>query len=265
MLSKKSRGQRCLWLMFVLIIFLAPGLKTQVKLQAESDFNQPASWELGLRFDLFNRGIKWDSTTSSLKGMNLVAEARGKNLGGTVDLTVFAGAGNTNLNGMLFDQLPITLDYQAGSITGLILGLAADWPLTRISDFRLGLTADFTTWIGFKRKFIIEDFISPGEAGAEPDWAQASGGLFAVYEGYQNVEPFLDITFSVLWGTFKMTEKIEDLNGEENKSIKGSGLLGISLGCDWKLSDKLYLRPVVRCYPASKFGLSGSLSLSYDF
>lgn len=67
-----------------------------------------------------------------------MAEAHGKNLiGGTVDLTLFAGLGQTDLNGLVFNQLPITLDYQAGGINGLIIGLAADWPLI-YKRFKLG-------------------------------------------------------------------------------------------------------------------------------
>ncbi|HRD02411.1 MAG TPA: hypothetical protein PLP57_07195 [Candidatus Saccharicenans sp.] len=262
---KEIRGQRFLWLAIVLMVFMAPGLKTQANLHGESNLNQASTWEFGLRFDLFNRGTKWDQTTSTLKALNLMAEARGKNLGGTVDLNLFAGLGSTDLNGVVFSQLPITLDYQAGRITGLVVGLGADWPLIYASDFRLGLTADFMTWIGFNKKFAIEGFVFPGEAKAEPDWAQASGGIFAAYEGYENVEPFFDITVSALWGTFNMTENIQDLSGEEEKKIKGSGLLSISLGCHLKLTEKLYLTPVARFYPASKFGLAGSLGLYYAF
>jgi len=261
---KNFRGQRFLWLTLALMIFFASGFKAEAGLQGE-ELNQASSWEFGLRFDFLNRGIKWDGASSTLKGLNLVAEAQGKNLGGTVNLNLFAGLGNSKLNGAVFNQLPITLDYQAGGITGLILGLAADWPLIQASDFRLGLTADFTTWIGFKKKFAIEGFIFPGEAQVEPGWSQAGGGIFAAYEGYENIEPFLNVGVSALWGKFKMTENIQDLSGEESQSLKGSGLLGISLGCHLKLTDKLYLTPVAEFYPASKFGLTGSLGLFYAF
>lgn len=265
MAEKKMRVRNFFWFAFVLIVFLVPGFKTQAALYGEAELNQAASWDFGLRFDFFNRGIKRDETTSTLKALHLVAEARGKNLGGTVNLTLFAGLGQTDLNGLVFNELPITLDYQAGRISGLIIGLAADWPLIYKSDFKLGLTADFMTWLGFKEKFAIEGFVFPGEAKAEPDWSQASGGVFATYEGYENVAPFLKVKISGLWGTFKMTENMEDLSGEEKKSLKGSGLMAISLGCYLKLTDRLYLTPVVEFYPAGKSSLAASLAIFYAF
>ena len=265
MAANKMRGRKFLWPLLALLVFLVPGVETQTELYGESDLNQAASWDCGLRFDFFNRGIKRDEISSTLKSLHLVAEAHGKNLGGTVDLTLFAGLGQTDLNGLVFNQLPVTLDYQAGGINGLIFGLAADWPLIYKSDFKLGLTADFMTWFGFKKKFAMEGFVFPGEARAEPDWSQASGGIFAAYEGYENAEPFIKVKISGLWGTFKMTENIQDLSGEENKSLKGSGLMAVTLGCHLKLTVRLYLTPVAEFYPASKSGLAASLGVLYTF
>jgi len=58
---------------------------------------------------------------------------------------------------------------------------------------------------------------------------------------------------------------MEDLSGEEKKSLKGSGLMAISLGCYLKLTDRLYLTPVVEFYPAGKSSLAASLAIFYAF
>ncbi|MBC7361175.1 MAG: hypothetical protein H5U06_02660 [Candidatus Aminicenantes bacterium] len=248
----------------VLLFILLVAFSGQVLL-AQSSSESKTTWELGLTADLFNRGIKWDDKSSTLKSLNLLLEARAKNLGGFFDLNVFAGLGNTNLNGITFGHLPITLDYEGGSISGIIFGLGIDKTFFTTSSFNFGLMADFASYIGFKKTFVLEGFIYPGEAQTEPDWAQASGGIFVLYDGLEKVQPFLQIAASKLWGTFKMTEKIEDLTGDETKDLKDAGLLSITLGWNISLSEKICLIPRARVYLGSKTALGGGISFFYAF
>lgn len=80
------------------------------------------------------------------------------------------------------------------------------------------------------------------EAKAEPDWAQASGGLMVSYEALAGSQPFLELAVSHLWGSFKMTEQIENLVGAQTVDLKSAGLLSITLGWNFSWSIKLPLR-----------------------
>jgi hypothetical protein len=265
MLSKAIRAKRSSCRVLAILLFiLFTGFGGQMLL-AQSSPGTKATWEIGLTTDLFNRGIKWGNESSTLKSLNLMLEARAKNLGGLFNLNLFAGLGNTNLNGMVFDYLPITLDYEGGSISGIILGLGIDKTVFTASSFNFGWMADFAFDVGFKKSFILEDFITPGEAQAEPDWAQASAGIFVLYDGLEKVQPFLQIAGSKLWGNLKMTEKIEDLIGGQSQDLKGAGIMSITLGWNISLSQKIHLTPRVRVYPGSKTAVGGGLSLFYAF
>jgi hypothetical protein len=248
----------------VLLLILLAAFGGQ-SLLAQRNTTARATWQIGLTADMFNRGIKWGARTSTLKSMNFLLEARTKNLGGFFNLNLFGGLAITNLNGVMFDRLPITIDYEGGGISGIIFGLGIDKELLTVSDFKFGLMADMTTYIGFKKTFAIEGFVLPGEAQAEPDWAQASGGLFVLYDGFEKIQPFLQVAASKFWGNFKMSEKIEDLTGEESKDLKGSGFLSLTLGWNISLSQKFCLIPRVKVYAGNKTTIGGGLSLFYAF
>jgi len=255
----KKAGSR---IMVVSLLTLLVAFSGQ-SLLAQTNNRIKATWQVGLTADMFNRGIKWGDQTSMLKSMNFMLEARTRNLGGFFNLSLFGGLAITNLNGVIFDRLPITLDYEAGGISGVIFGLGIDKEVLSASDWKFGLIADMTAFIGFKKTFAIEGFVLPGEATAEPDWAQASGGLFVLYDGFEKIQPFLQVAASKFWGNFKMSEKIEDLTGEESKDLKASGFLSVTLGWNISLSQRLCLIPRVRVYTGNKTAIGGGLSLFY--
>lgn len=258
--SKESIWRQILILgIFVLLVF------SHQMLQAQGSSGNKSTWKMGLTADYFARGIKWDDNNSTLKSLNLMLETRAQNLGGLFNLNLFAGLGNTNLQGLTFDHLPITLDYEGGSISGIIFGLGVDRTFFSTSSFNFGLMADFTSYIGFKKSFALEGFVVPGEAQSEPDWAQASAGIFILYDGWEKVAPFLQVAASKLWGTFKMSEKIEDLTGEETKDLKDAGLLSFTLGWNIDLSEKISLIPRIRVYTGNKTAFGGGISFFYAF
>jgi hypothetical protein len=263
MLLKLKKGKKSSWLsLFILLLFT---IFASQALSAQSSNQNKTRWEMGLSAGLFDRGVKAGSNELTLKSSNLLLEARATNLAGWFDLDIFAGINSSKLNGALFDQLPVTIDYEAGGISGLIFGGKISKAFFQTSNFKFGLLADFTSYIGFQKKYTLSDFVVPAEVKAEPDWAQASAGIFVTYDGFVDNQPFLEISFSKLWGTFKMSETIQDLAAEEDKSLKDAGPISIALGWNINLSKDIVFVPKLRVYTGSKTAISGGLSLLYTF
>ncbi|MGB9893709.1 MAG: hypothetical protein ACPLRA_04795 [Candidatus Saccharicenans sp.] len=264
MISEAGRAKRmgkvgllCLALTFFLAI--APAIFGQNRSA------KPTTWEYGLTAEFYNRGIKWADQTSSLKSLNLVLDLRAKNLANFLNLNLFAGLGNTSLNGTYFDYLPVSLDYQGGQISGIIFGAKAGTDFFSTSDFIFGATVDFASYLSFNKTFPMENLVVPGQIKAEPNWSQVTAGLMITYDGFENIQPFLEVGASFLWGQFKMTETIEDLEGQQTIDLKNSTFISIILGWNINLTNKISLVPRIRFFPGSKAAVGGGLSFVYGF
>ncbi|MDD8031042.1 MAG: hypothetical protein PHQ25_03485 [Acidobacteriota bacterium] len=259
---RKTEGPACSLVVLLVILCLSGGSQT---LMAQSQTWNKTTCQYGLTGELFNRGIKWEDQTSTLKSTNIMLEFKARNLANRFNLRLFGGLELAKMNGLLFENLPITLEYQGGNITGIIVGVRADTKLFTVSNFNIGVLAEFASYFGFKKSFEMTGFPVTAEAKAEPDWAQASGGLMVSYEALAGSQPFLELAVSHLWGSFKMTEQIEDLVGAQTVDLKSAGLLSITLGWNFFLVDKITITPRISLYPASKFAMGGGLSICYGF
>jgi len=264
MTSEAGKAKK-IWRSMLILLFVVLALTPAQALFAKSHPEKTTVWEYGLTVDLYNRGIKWTDQTSTLKSLNLMLDLKAKNLSNFLDLNLFAGLGNTSLNGLLFEHLPRGLDYQGGQISGLIFGVKAGADLFSASDFIFGATADFATYLSFNKTFPIEDLVVNGQAKAEPSWSQASAGIVITYDGFENIQPFIEANLSFLWGQFKMTEIIEDLEGAQTINIKNSTLMSLTLGWNISLADKISLIPKVRAFPGKKTIIGAGLSFVYGF
>ncbi len=261
----KERAGKAKRLAAILIIGLTWSLLLAAGPALQAREQQKPVWEFGLTGELFSRGIKWSDQTTTLKSTNLMFELRARNLGNLFNLSFFGGLGLPRPNGVVFDQLPLTLQYQGGSITGLLFGARAEARLLPASDFNFGLMAEFSSYLGFKKEFALSGLVVPATATATPSWSQASGGLRVTYDALEGSQPFLEVAGSYFWGKFKMKEKIEDLEGEQSVNLKGVSYVSITAGWSFFLVDKITLVPKVRIFPGSRTGIGGGLSIYYGF
>ncbi len=259
---RRAKGPAWSLAVLLVILFLSGGNQ---KLMAQSQAWNKTTWQYGLTGELFNRGIKWEDQASTLKSTNIMLDFKARNLANRLNFRLFGGLGLTKMNGLLFENLPITLEYQGGNVTGIIFGARADTRLFTVSNFNIGALAEFASYIGFKKSFEMAGFPVTSEAKAEPDWAQVSGGLMVTYEALAGSQPFLELAVSHLWGSFKMTEQIEDLEGTQTIDLKSAGLFSITLGWNFFLVDKITLTPRISLFPASKFAVGVGLSICYGF
>lgn len=249
--------------------FLAVGL-TLLLLSASGQAlrardQEKTSWEFGLAGELFARGINWSDQTTTLKATNMMLELRARNLGNIFNLSFFGGLGLPRPNGVVFDRLPLTLEYQGGSISGLLFGARAEVRLLPASDFNFGLLAEFSSCLGFKKDFALSGLVVPGTATATPSYSQASGGLIVTYDALEGSQPFLEVAGSYFWGKFRMKEKIEDLEGDEAVDLKGSGYVSITAGWSFFLVDRITVVPRVRIFPGSRTTIGAALGIYYGF
>ncbi|MDI6697969.1 MAG: hypothetical protein QME85_03400 [Candidatus Saccharicenans sp.] len=261
----KERARKAKRLTGVLAVVLTLMLLPTVGLALQAQEQEKPVWEFGLTGELYARGIKWSDQTTTLKSTNLMFELRARNLGHLFNLSFFGGLGLPRPNGVVFDQLPLTLEYQGGSITGLLFGARAEARLLPASDFNFGLMAEFTSCLGFKKDFALSGLVVPATATATPSWSQASGGLRVTYDALEGSQPFLEAAGSYFWGQFKMKEKIEDLEGEQKVELKGASYVSITAGWSFFLVDKITLVPKIRIFPGSRTTISGLLSIYYGF
>lgn len=255
---KVNRMALTLGAVFWLLLFASSSA-----LQAQSQ--NKIAWEFGLTGELSARGIRWAEESSTLKATNILLELRARNLGNIFNLSVFGGLGLPRPNGVTFEQLPLTLEYQGGSLSGLLIGTRVEARLLQASDFNFGLAGEFSSYLGFKKDFALTGLVVPGTATAQPSWSQATGGLLITYSALEGSQPFLEVAGSYFWGNFQMTEKIEDLEGQEKVKLKGSSYISITAGWSFFLVDKITVVPRVRILPGSRTAIGAGLSLYYGF
>ncbi len=222
-------------------------------------------WEFGLSGELFSRGIKWQEESSTLKSTNATLALIIREITSIINLTIYGGIGMPRPNGIIFDRLPLTLEYQAGSLNGLLAGVRAEARALPASDFNFGLVAEVTSFSGFNKNFDLKGLVVPATATARLSWIQATAGFIVTYDALENSQPFLEIAGSYLQGKFRMKEVIEDLSGEQTVTIKSSGYASITAGWNFYLVDKITVVPRVRFIPGTRSTFGGSLSIFYGF
>jgi len=233
----------------------------------EKGLFQGVNIKLGLGADTLSRNVQWDKGPdgSKLKATNVFLASEFEF---PIDLTLglFAGLSFSDFKGLLFQDLPFSVEYQAGAVQGILLGGELRKGLFSFGDFETEAAAQFVSSLGSTKKWPIEGFAVPGETSGKPKWSQLNAGASLVYAAYENFRPYLGVSLSWLWGNFRMTETMGDLQGTQIREIKQKGLVRISLGTTFQVARQFGLKGEVGIVPI-KGGtdLSASLRLLYGF
>jgi hypothetical protein len=201
------------------------------------------SFRAGISFEHFSRTITWDDKTQTSKSSVNLITARGEiELRPGVVLDLAAGVSLSNFNGLLFTHLPISLEYQAGAATGLLLGAGVRARVLTFGDFEIEGAGRFVYSLGLTKTWPLEGFTVPGNSKGGPTWMRASAGPRISYLFFGKFVPYLNVSVSWFSGSFKMNETLGELSGQESKKIRGKGFVEVSLGGDYKISERLSLR-----------------------
>jgi hypothetical protein len=219
----------------------------------------------GLGFEYFSRTIRWEdgARASTLKG-NLVT-ARGMiGLKPGVTLDLAAGVSLADFNGLLFNHLPISLDYEAGALSGLLLAAGVRARLFSFGDFEMEGRGWFVYSLGFSRTWPLQGFAVEGNSRGRPVWLEAAAGPRIIYRLSRRIRSFLSVSANWLWGTFRMDETLGDLSGTEEIKVRGRGVLEAALGVDAAISARLSLCAEVGLLPSSG-GVDGRAGIGLLF
>lgn len=248
---------------------------------SERGFSQSQEAPRGHRFkpslyvEYFSRTISWDENayTSSMKAtigaLRLEWEIQER-----FAIAALAGFSLSNFNGLVFRQLPFSIEYEAGNIGGFLLGADLNLFLVSSEIFAMEATSQFVMSLGNTRNFDVPDLNQPGELEGRATWMRFIAGPVIRYLKPQSYTPYVSLTFHKLWGTFTMSESLQSLEGTEEKKVAGRGLfvgdskgsgvtLGISIGAIYDPAAYLSMKGEITALPYKK--LSGGLDVDYGF
>jgi hypothetical protein len=256
--------ERTCGLRYVLIPVLVIGF-TAARLSQAAE-SRPV-WRVGISYDHLSRTVTWDDKThqSRLKAdlitaSGLIAFEPG------LTLELLAGVSLSNFNGLSFDNLPITLDYESGATTSFLLGAGIRAKLLTFGDFEIEGTGRFVYSMGRIITWPMEGFAVEGSSTGRPTWFEASLGPRISYFAAAKFVPYLTISADILSGRFRMDETLADLSGTQTRKLKSKSIVSAALGADFHVSGRLALRGEAGFLPYSG-GVDGmaSLGLHYRF
>jgi hypothetical protein len=147
----------------------------------------------------------------------------------------------TDVDGLVFHHLPVSLEYRAGAVSGILVGaeVAARGPAW--GAFELDGRARFLTSAGTQTSWPLEGFAVRGEARGKPNWTAVEAGPRVSYKGWRTAVPYLFAAANWLWGDIRMEETLDTLGGDETKSIKGAGLVRTGAGATFAIGRRATL------------------------
>lgn len=235
--------------------------------RASGTEQKPKTLAAGLHYDYFTRTVVWEGYAASSRITASLVSARadfGLAKGVTVSLT--AGLSLTDFRDLAFTALPISLKYGAAPIKGLVVGAELEAPVLAFGDFEIKAAGRFLSSFGMSKTWPLEDFAVDGQAKGRTNWMEASAGPRLAYLFFGGFVPYLEVSARWLTADFRMDETLDDLQASEKKRVKGDFSIGISLGGDARVSDRLVVRAKAGFIPfAGGVDALASIGLSYVF
>lgn len=221
----------------------------------------------GLGFEYFTRTIQWDDEaySSNLRSYFLTLNAEIKFQWG-FSITPAFGYSYSNFDGLVFRELPFSVELDVGDIEGLIFGGEIKQNFITIEGIQLGARGEFLSYYGLKEEWNIPGLNVEGTVEGQPSWKRILVGPIIKYKGFDYFHPYLFVGYDQLWGTFSMTETIQDLEGTEDKKISGEGFFTTSLGAFYEFTEKFHIQAESRLTPyqeGADFGIL--MKLNYTF
>jgi hypothetical protein len=195
---------------------------------------------LGLAAGAFSRTVSAGAAAGQTKVRATTLTLSGKcRPAAWLVLELFAGLSSTNPGGLVFDGLPISIDYEAGAIRGLLLGGGLAARIAAIGRFEIEGAGRFVYSQGATKARPMSGFAVPGSAAAKPVWLEASLGPLVRYRASSRFVPYLRVAADWFRGGLTVGETLGDLAGRQKLTLKAKGFLEAALGAEVALAARL--------------------------
>jgi hypothetical protein len=217
--------------------------------------------------EYFNRQITWDSETytSKLNSLLFTFSLEVEPLKG-LSVTLIGGYSMDSFNGLVFRQLPFSIDLETDYLSGLLVGGGLRKNFVVSSEFEMDLEAEFVTYLGSNNTWTISGLNEDGTLTGKARWYRIQAGPVFWYKGFMYFSPYVRVTFDKLWGTFSVEEDVGPLAGLEDKPIDGQALFSLALGTLYEPGKSIGLKGEVFVLPRSgglDYGARGKIILSF--
>ncbi|MDD8027467.1 MAG: hypothetical protein PHI34_13250 [Acidobacteriota bacterium] len=219
-------------------------------------------WKTSFQVEYFSRTIVWDEKTRSSRLLNpqgLLAIDYEAAPG--LDVGLVVGYSLADWDGLAFRGLPFSIENQAGTIGGLVIGAELRKSLVVRGDWEFDAEARFTAGMSKSETLPLEGLAVDGQVDISASWMRIEAGPTLHYHGFELFSPYLGLAFDRIWGRMTMTETIEDLEGSEEKKVAAAGVFALNFGTVYEPSTSFRVKFGGTLIPFSKVG--GGLGLDY--
>lgn len=215
-------------------------------------FSDPMDVKTGLGFEYFSRTILWDDDayTTTLKSYLFTLNADFAIEGGFT-LTAILGYTLSNLDGLIFRQLPISVELGVGELGGFLVGAGLSRTLLESGNVEILGRGEFVLYYGLRKEWDIPGLNVEGTVSGRPTWMRGTVGPVFKYNGFEDFTPYLSVIFDKLWGSFKMDQDVQGLDRTENKKIKGQGDFSAAVGTVYDVTSSFRLLGELHLTPSS--------------
>ncbi|MFQ6082530.1 MAG: hypothetical protein ACE5WD_04125 [Candidatus Aminicenantia bacterium] len=219
-------------------------------------------------FEYFIRTITSDKKeASTLKSAILYLQGN-LEMSDRLSLNLIFGGISSQYDGTTFRELPISvkLTKKSGNLYGLIFGGGINFIFTEYDDFEIGAFGQFFYCLGLKKEWDILEFNVSGKVNGKPNWMRIIIGPMAIYDGFEQSQPYGGILFDYISGKFTMEEEIITLQGEEKKKFHSQYYISLLLGNKFELFDNLKIKAEIKIIPtAEKLNIDFVTGITYLF
>lgn len=156
-------------------------------------------------------------------------------------LTPILGYSVSNHGAIMFRRLPFSIELDVGGVSGFLFGAEAEKRLWTLKNFEIGAFGQFVYYLGNKEEWDVPDLSVKGTVEGKPYWLRGMIGPSVIYRGYEYFSPYLHLSYSWHWGKFKLDQKIEDLEKEEEKKLVAKSQINISLGAIYEFARAFHV------------------------
>jgi hypothetical protein len=225
---------------------------------------QEEGWRMTFRptigFEYFQRSMnlftydteekKWieDDTGTELKAY-FITFSLGLELQEGFSLTPILGYCVSDHGAITYRRLPFSVELDVGGLSGILFGLETEKRLLTYGNIDIIVFGQFFYYSGNKKEWDIPGLDVGGTIEGKPYWLRGAIGPAFAYRGYESFSPYLRVSYNRLWGKFKLEQKIEDLEKDEEKKLIGKSQINISLGAVYELTDAFQVQGEVGLMP----------------